>query len=84
MYAYVHTPPNEETKKLTSFPSCDKLFAFIRGFCDLKIFPNFFTKQMSSFFKPLLDQTFAPVNIDILYSFQIEKNPCSNLLKTFT
>ena len=32
MYAYAHTPLNEETIKLTSFSSGDKLFAFIRGF----------------------------------------------------
>ena len=32
MYAYAHTPLDEETIKLTSFCSGDKLFSFIRGF----------------------------------------------------
>ena len=43
MYAYAHTPLDEETIKLTGFSSGDKLYAFIRG---LKGLPNFFTKQM--------------------------------------
>ena len=53
MYAYAHTPLEEETIKLTSFSSGDKLFAFIRGFYGLKGLPNFFTKQMSTFSKLL-------------------------------
>ena len=64
MYAYAHTPLDEETIKLTSFSSGDKLFAFIRGFYGLKGLPNFFTKQMSSFFKTLFEQGFALVYID--------------------
>ena len=64
MYAYAHTPLDEETIKLTSFSSGDKLFAFIRGFYGLKGLPNCFTKQMSSFFKTLIEQGFALVYID--------------------
>ena len=64
MYAYAHTPLDEETIKLTSFSSGDKLFAFMRGFYGLKGLPNFFTKQMSSFFKTLIEQGFALVYID--------------------
>ena len=54
MYAYAHTPLDEDTTKLTRFSSGDKLFAFIRGFYGLKGLPNFFTKQMSTFFKTLI------------------------------
>ena len=61
MYAYAHTPLDEDTIKLTSFSSGDKLFAFIRGFYGLKGLPNFFTKQMSTFFKTLIEQGFALV-----------------------
>ena len=64
MYAYAHTPLDEDTIKLTSFSSGDKLFAFIRGFNGLKGLPNFFTKQMSTFFKTLIEQGFALVYID--------------------
>ena len=64
MYAYAHTPLDEDTIKLTSFSSGDKIFAFIRGFYGLKGFPNFFTKQMSTFFKFLIEQRFALVYID--------------------
>ena len=46
MYAYAHTPLDEETIKLTRFSSGDKLYAFIREFYGLKGLPNFFTKQM--------------------------------------
>ena len=42
MYAYAHTPLDEDTIKLTSFSSGDKLFAFIRGFNGLEGLPNFF------------------------------------------
>ena len=64
MYAYAHTPLVEDTIKLTSFSSGDKLFAFIRGFYGLKGLPNFFTKHMSTFFKTLIEQGFALVYID--------------------
>ena len=67
MYAYAHTPLDEETIKHTSFSSADKLFAFIRGFYGLKGLPKFFTKQMSTFFKTHIEQGFALVFIvDIL------------------
>ena len=64
MYAYAHTPLDEDTIKLTSFSSGDKLFAFIRGFYGLKGLPNVFTKRMSTFFKTLIEQGFALVYID--------------------
>ena len=64
MYAYVYTPLDGDTIKLTSFSSGDKLFAFIRGFYGLKGLPNFFTKQMCTFFKTLIEQGFALVYID--------------------
>ena len=63
MYAYAHTPLDEETIKLTSFSLGDKLFAFNRGFYGLKGLPNIFTKQMSSFFKTLIQQGFTLVYI---------------------
>ena len=50
MYAYAHTPLHEETIKLTGFSSGDKLYTFIRGFYGIKGLPNYFTKQMSTFF----------------------------------
>ena len=37
MYTYAHTPLDEDTNKLTSFSSGDKLFAFIRVFMDFPI-----------------------------------------------
>ena len=56
MYAYAHTPLDEKTIKLTGFSSGDKLYAFIRGFYGLKRLPNFFTKQMSTFSRSLIDK----------------------------
>ena len=53
-----------KTPKLTSFSSGEKLFSFINGFYGLKGLPNFFTKQMSTFFKTLIEQGFALVYID--------------------
>ena len=83
MYAYAHTPLDEETIKLTSFSSGDKLFAFIRGFYGLKGLPNFFTKQMSSFFKTLIEQGFALVYIDDILLLSNSKNTCSNSLNNY-
>ena len=42
MYAYAHTPLDEETIKLTGVSSGDKLYAFVRGFYGLKGLPIFF------------------------------------------
>ena len=64
MYAYAHTPLDEETIKRTSFSFGDKLFIFIRDVYGLKRLPNFSTKQMSNFFKTLIEQGFALVYID--------------------
>ena len=64
MYAYAHTPLDGDSIKLTKFASGDKLFAFIRGFYGLKGLPIFFKKQMSTFFKTLIEQGFALVFID--------------------
>ena len=64
MYAYAHTPHNEETIKLINFSSGDKLFAFIRGFNGPKRLQIFSTKQISTFFKTLIEQGFALVHID--------------------
>ena len=64
MHAYAHTPLDEETMNLTSFSSGDKQFAFIRGFYGLEGLLKFFTKQVSSFFKTLIEQGFTLVYID--------------------
>ena len=78
MYAYAHTHLDEDTIKLTRFSSGDKLFAFIRGFYGLKGLPSFFTKQMSTFFKTLIEQGFALVHIDDIFFYLTLKNTCSN------
>ena len=78
LYAYAHAPLDEDTIELTSFSSGDKLFAFIRGFYGLKGLPNFFTKQLSSFFKTLLEQGFALVYIDDIILYLTLKNTCFN------
>ena len=82
MFAYGHTPLDEETIKLTSFFSGDKLFAFIRGFYGLKGLPNFFTKQMSTFFKTLIEQGLLLLSM-IFYFYQNLKNTYFNLLNNY-
>ena len=81
MYAYAHTPLNEDTFKLTSFSSGDKIFAFIRGFYGLKGLPNFFTKQMSTFFKTLIEQGFALVYIDDIFLLSDSKEHMLQLIE---
>ena len=44
IYAYAHTPRDEETIKLTGFSTGDKLYVFIRGPYGLKGLPSFFYK----------------------------------------
>ena len=61
MYPYGHKTLDEKTIKLTNFLSNDKHFAFIRDLHGLKGFPNFFTRQISSFLKTPNSQSFALV-----------------------
>ena len=81
MYAYAHTPLDEETIKLTGFSSGDNLYAFIRGFYGLKGLPNFFTKQMSTFFRRLIDKRSALVYIDDILLLADEKQEMFELIK---
>ena len=81
MYAYAHTPLDEDTIKLTGFSSGDKLYAFIRGFYGLKGLPNFFTKQMSTFFRSLIDKRSALVYIDDILLLADEKQEMFELIK---
>ena len=80
MYAHAHTPL-DDTIKLTSFSSGDKLFAFIRGFYGLKGLPNFFTKQMSTFFKTLIEQGFALLYIDDILPLSDSKEHMFQLIE---
>ena len=80
MYAYAHTPLDEETIKLTdSHP--ETLYTFIRGFYGLKGLPNIFTKQMSTFFRSLIDKRFALVYIDEIFLLADEKQEMFELIK---
>ena len=81
MYAYAHTPLDEETIKLTRFSSGDKLYAFIRGFYGLKGLPNFFTKQLSTFFKTPIEQGFALVYIDEIMPLSNSKEHMFQLIE---
>ena len=81
MYAYAHTPLDEESIKLTGFSSGDKIYAFIRRFCGLKGLPKFFTKQMSTFFRPLIDKRSALVYFDDILLLADEKQEMFELIK---
>ena len=81
MYAYAHTPLDEEVIKLTGFSSGDKLYAFIRGFHGLKGLPIFFTKQMSHFFQSLIDKRSALVYIDDILLLADQKQEMFELIK---
>ena len=81
MYAYVHTPLDEETIKLTGFSSGDKLYTFIRGFYGLKGLPNFFTKQKSTFFRSPIDKHSALVYIDDILLLADENQEMFELMK---
>ena len=81
MYAYAHTALDEETIKLTGFSSGDKLYTFLRGFYGSKGLPNFFTKQMSTFFRSLIDKRSALVYIDDILLLADEKQEMFELIK---
>ena len=81
MYAYAHTPLDEETIKLTGFSSGDKLYTFIRGFYGLKGLPIFFRKQMPTFFQSLVDKRSALVFIDDILLLADEKQEMFELNK---
>ena len=80
MYAYAHTPLDEETIKLTGFSSGDRLYTLIRGFYGLKGLPNFSTKQMSTFFRSLIDKRSALVYIDDIFLLADEKQEMFELI----
>ena len=73
LYADAHTTLDEEIIKLTGFSSRDKLYAFIRGFYGLKGLPIFFKKQMSTFFRSLIDKRSELVYIDDILLLADEK-----------
>ena len=81
MYAYAHTPLDEETINFTGFSSGDKLYTFLCGFYGLKGLPNFFTKQMSTFFRSLIDKHSALVYIDDILLLADEKQEMFELIK---
>ena len=62
MYAFTHNPLTK--KQQNSQVSHLVINSFIRSFYGLKGLPNFFTKQMSHFFKTPIEQGFALVKID--------------------
>ena len=73
MYAYAHVPLDDETSRLVSFSSGDRLYSFTRGFYGLKGLPNFFTNQMYTYFRKIIDQGFALVYIDDILLYLILK-----------
>ena len=56
-------------------------YHFIRGFYGLKGLPNFFTKQMSTFFRSLIDKRSALVYIDDILLLANEKQEMFELIK---
>ena len=81
MYAYAHTPIDEETIKLTGFSYGDKLYTSILGFYGLKGHPFFFTKQMSTFFRSFIDERSALVYIDDILLLADDKQEMFELIK---
>ena len=81
MYAYAHTPLDEETIKPTGFTSGNKVYTFIRGLCGLEGLLNFCTKQMSTYFRPLIDKRSALVYIDDIFLLADEKQEMFELIK---
>ena len=81
LFAYAHTPLDEETIKLTGFSSGDNLYTFIRGFYGIKRLLLFFTKQMSTFFRPLIDKRSALVYIDVILQLADEKQEIIELIR---
>ena len=81
MYAYAHTPLDEETIKLTSFSFGDNFFAFIGGFHVLKRLPNFFTKQKPTFIKTPIEHGSVLVYIDDILHLSNSKEHMFKLIE---
>ena len=60
-----------------------KLFAFIRAIYGLKGLPNFFTKQMSTFLKTLIEQRSALVYLDDILLLSNSKEHMFQFLEQF-
>ena len=81
MYAYAQATLDHEPIKLTDFSAGDKLIAFIKRFLGFKGLPNFFTLQMSMFFKDLICQGSAPVYFDVMLLMSNSKPHTLHLVK---
>ena len=77
----IHTLLLMKKQSNLQFFSVDKLFASIRGFYGLKGLPIFFPKQMSSFFRTLIDQCFALVYIDDILHLSNSKEDMFKLVE---
>ena len=82
MYANAHATLDDETiEKKTGLSCGDKIFAFMRGFYALKGLPNFFTQQISLFFKGLVHQGSALVFEDVILLMSNSKPHVQQLIK---
>ena len=79
MYAYAHTPSDEETINLIGFSSGDKLYCLYQWFLWIK--RTFFTKKMSTLFRPLIDKRSALVYIYDILLLADEKQEMFELIK---
>ena len=77
----MHIQPLMKTIKPTSFSSGDKLFTCIRSLYGLKRLLNFFTKQISTFVKTLMEQSFALVYIDNFFILSNSKEHMFQLIE---
>ena len=84
MYAYAHTPLDEDTIKLTSFSSGDKLFAFIRSFYGLNGLPIFLQNKCLPSLKLLYNNVLPSSTLTISHFYLTLKNTCSNSLNNYT
>ena len=80
MYAYAHTPLDEETIKLTSFSSGDEP-CFHSRFLWSHRTPKFLTKRMSTFFKLLIEQGSVLVYIDDILLLSNSKEHMFHLIE---
>ena len=79
MYAYAHTPLDEETIKLTSFSSGDKRFAFIRGIYGFQRTPKFLYKTNVHLLQNSYRNKVLPLSTSMtFYFYQTLKNICFN------
>ena len=83
LFTYPHTLLDEKTIEFKAFPQVISFLLSLDFFMDLKSYEFFFTKEMSSFFKTLIEQGVTLVYFDEILLLSNSKEHMFQLIEHF-